>query len=137
MARVWMASHVSTGLATGSDATLRRICGRAFRRDRQGLAVVRGPKLDGDIAAMLAFRTHDNYLDQLFVAPEHQGKGIGKALLAFTAAASAQRDSAADGRRQRQGHRLVRARGLRARERGDAGGMVGATVYYRWRAAKR
>jgi ribosomal protein S18 acetylase RimI-like enzyme len=83
VARVWMASHVSTGLATGSDATL------ADLRARIPVEIAKGWQLyvaaaDGEIAAMLAFRTSDNYLDQLFVAPEHQGKGIGKTLLAFT-----------------------------------------------------
>jgi GNAT superfamily N-acetyltransferase len=38
----------------------------------------------GRIAAMLAFRPRDGYLDQLFVAPEHHGRGIGKMLLEFT-----------------------------------------------------
>jgi ribosomal protein S18 acetylase RimI-like enzyme len=33
---------------------------------------------------MLAFRPHDCYLDQLFVAPAYQGQGIGKMLLQFT-----------------------------------------------------
>jgi ribosomal protein S18 acetylase RimI-like enzyme len=38
----------------------------------------------GTIAAMLAFRLYDGYLDQLFIAPEYQGKGLGKRLLGFT-----------------------------------------------------
>jgi len=33
---------------------------------------------------MLALHLPDRYLDQLFVAPEHQGKGLGRQLLAFT-----------------------------------------------------
>ena len=33
---------------------------------------------------MLAFRLRDCYLDQLFVAPEYHGRGIGKMLLQFT-----------------------------------------------------
>ena len=33
---------------------------------------------------MLAFRSRDNYLDQIFVAPSHQAKGVGKMLLDFT-----------------------------------------------------
>ena len=33
---------------------------------------------------MLAIRLHDGYLDQLFVAPDYQGRGIGKMLLQFT-----------------------------------------------------
>ncbi len=83
VARVWMDSHVSTGLATGSDATFAEL------RARIPLEIAKGwqlyvAEMAGEIAAMLAFRMSDNYLDQVFVAPEHQGKGIGKALLAFT-----------------------------------------------------
>jgi ribosomal protein S18 acetylase RimI-like enzyme len=33
---------------------------------------------------MLALQPRDNYLDQLFVAPEVQGQGLGRQLLAFT-----------------------------------------------------
>ena len=33
---------------------------------------------------MLALHLPDNYLDQLFVAPEYQGKSVGRMLLAFT-----------------------------------------------------
>ena len=39
---------------------------------------------DGTLAAMLALHLRDRYLDQLFVAPEYQGKSIGRQLLAFT-----------------------------------------------------
>ena len=38
----------------------------------------------GTLAAMLALHLPDNYLDQLFVAPEYQGQGLGRTLLAFT-----------------------------------------------------
>ena len=33
---------------------------------------------------MLALHLPDRYLDQLFVAPEYQGNGLGRQLLAFT-----------------------------------------------------
>src|SRR4029077_15327000 len=35
---------------------------------------------DGRIAAMLALHLPDRYLDQLFVAPDYQGKGLGRQL---------------------------------------------------------
>ena len=38
----------------------------------------------GEMTAMLAIRPRDAYLDQLWVAPAHQGRGTGRALLAFT-----------------------------------------------------
>jgi len=39
---------------------------------------------NGRLAAMLAIHVSDCYLDQLFVAPEYQGDGLGRRLLAFT-----------------------------------------------------
>ena len=38
----------------------------------------------GRLAAMLALHLPDRYLDQLFVAPEYQGKNVGRLLLTFT-----------------------------------------------------
>jgi ribosomal protein S18 acetylase RimI-like enzyme len=81
--RVWMDSHVSTGLAAPGDASFAEL------RARIPVEIANGwhlhvAELDGEIAAMLAFRTRDNYLDQIFVAPRFQGRGIGKRLLAFT-----------------------------------------------------
>jgi ribosomal protein S18 acetylase RimI-like enzyme len=38
----------------------------------------------GRIAAMLALHVPERYLDQLFVAPEYQGRSVGRKLLAFT-----------------------------------------------------
>jgi GNAT superfamily N-acetyltransferase len=38
----------------------------------------------GKLAAMLALNLPNKYLDQLFVAPEYQGKDLGRKLLAFT-----------------------------------------------------
>jgi GNAT superfamily N-acetyltransferase len=38
----------------------------------------------GRLAAMLAIDIPKLYLDMLFVAPEHQGRSIGRQLLAFT-----------------------------------------------------
>jgi ribosomal protein S18 acetylase RimI-like enzyme len=39
---------------------------------------------NGRLAATLAMHLPDRYLDQLFVAPEYQGDGLGRRLLAFT-----------------------------------------------------
>jgi ribosomal protein S18 acetylase RimI-like enzyme len=39
---------------------------------------------NGVLAAMLALHLPDCYLDQLFVAPEYQGDGLGRRLLTFT-----------------------------------------------------
>ena len=39
---------------------------------------------DGRLAAMLALHLPNKYLDQLFVAPEYQGRSLGRKLLAFS-----------------------------------------------------
>ena len=39
---------------------------------------------NGRLAAMLALHLPFLYLDQLFVAPEYQGRSLGRTLLAFT-----------------------------------------------------
>ena len=58
VARVWMESWVSTGLAEASNFLLANLRARVLREIEGGWS--------------------------LFVAPEYQGKGIGRRLLAFT-----------------------------------------------------
>jgi ribosomal protein S18 acetylase RimI-like enzyme len=83
VARVWMNSWVSTGLEDASDSLLARL------RARVAMGVEKGSSLyvaddNGKLAAMLTIHLPDSYLDQLFVAPEYQGNGLGRQLLAFT-----------------------------------------------------
>ncbi len=83
IARVWMMSWASTGLEDASNFLLAKL------RARVPLEVERGRSLfvaddDGAIAAMLALHLPEIHLDQLFVAPEYQGRNIGRQLLAFT-----------------------------------------------------
>ena len=83
VARVWMNSWASTGLEDASNFLLAKL------RARVPLEIEKGWSLyvadhDGAIAAMLALHLSDLYLDQLFVAPEYQGRSIGRQLLAFT-----------------------------------------------------
>jgi GNAT superfamily N-acetyltransferase len=83
IARVWMDSWVSTGLAEASNFLLANL------RARIPLEVEKGWSLfvaddDGQLAAMLALHLQKKYLDQLFVAPGYQGKSLGRTLLAFT-----------------------------------------------------
>jgi ribosomal protein S18 acetylase RimI-like enzyme len=83
IARVWMNSWASTGLEQTSNFLLAKL------RARIPLEVEKGWSLfvadDGDaLAAMLALHLPDLYLDQLFVAPEYQGRNLGRRLLAFT-----------------------------------------------------
>ena len=39
--------------------------------------------MDGEIIGLLALKPSQNRIDQLFIAPEYQGLGIGKMLLEF------------------------------------------------------
>ena len=81
--RVWMNSWVSTGLAEASPFLLAQL------RARIPLEMEKGWNLyvaddSGVPAAMLALHLPKKYLDQLFVAPEYQGRSLGRTLLAFT-----------------------------------------------------
>jgi ribosomal protein S18 acetylase RimI-like enzyme len=83
IARVWMMSWASTGLEDASEFLLAKL------RMRIPLEVEKGWSLfvvddDGTIAAMLALHLPNAYLDQLFVAPEYQGRSLGRRLLDFT-----------------------------------------------------
>ena len=83
VARVWMESWVSTGLEDASNFLLAKL------RARVPMEVENGWNLyvaddNGRLAAMLAMHLSKRYLDQLFVAPEYQGQGLGRTLLAFT-----------------------------------------------------
>jgi ribosomal protein S18 acetylase RimI-like enzyme len=82
IARVWMESWVSTGLADASNFLLANLRARIRREIEQGwsLFVIE----DGStLAAMLALHLPKFYLDQLFVAPQYQGRSLGRKLLAF------------------------------------------------------
>lgn len=78
-----MESWVSTGLEAASESLLAKL------RARVPMEIAKGWSLyvaddNGALAAMLALHLPDRYLDQLFVAPACQGKGLGRQLLAFT-----------------------------------------------------
>ena len=86
VADVWMRSWLSNGIADPDGGESWPL---AETRERIPTEIANGWSLyvaddAGTIAAMLAFRLRDGYLDQLFIAPEYQGKGLGKRLLAFT-----------------------------------------------------
>ena len=83
VARVWMESWVSTGLAEASNFLLANLRARVRQEIEGGWSLFVADD-DGNFAAMLALHLPDRYLDQLFVAPRYQGKGIGRQLLAFT-----------------------------------------------------
>jgi ribosomal protein S18 acetylase RimI-like enzyme len=83
IARVWMESWVSTGLEDGSKYLLANLRARVPREIVKGWSLYVADD-GGRIAAMLALHLPDSYLDQLFVAPDYQGRGLGRRLLGFT-----------------------------------------------------
>jgi GNAT superfamily N-acetyltransferase len=83
VARVWMNSWVSTGIEHASDFLLANLRARVLREVENGWSLFVADDR-GVLVAMLALHLREKYLDQLFVAPEHQGKNLGRALLAFT-----------------------------------------------------
>jgi ribosomal protein S18 acetylase RimI-like enzyme len=83
IARLWMESWVSTGLAEASNFLLANLRARIRREIDDGWSLF--VMEDGSkLAAMLALHLPKLYLDQLFVAPEYQGRSLGRKLLAFT-----------------------------------------------------
>ena len=83
VARVWMESWVSTGLEEKSQFLLANLRARVRHEIEKGWSLFVADDR-GVLAAMLALNLGENYLDQLFVTPEYQGKSLGRMLLAFT-----------------------------------------------------
>jgi len=83
IARVWMESWCSTGLAEPSEFLLANLRARIRREIDDGWSLFVADD-NGAIAALLAIHLPKLYLDQLFVAPEYQGRSLGRELLAFT-----------------------------------------------------
>jgi len=83
VARVWMESWVSTGLAEASPFLLAHLRARIPKEIEDGWSLFVADD-DGRLAAMLALHLQKLYLDQLFVAPSYQGRSLGRRLLAFT-----------------------------------------------------
>jgi ribosomal protein S18 acetylase RimI-like enzyme len=83
VARVWMESWVSTGLAEASPFLLAQLRARIPSEIEDGWSLFVADD-DGRLAAMLALHLEKLYLDQLFVAPSYQGRSLGRRLLAFT-----------------------------------------------------
>jgi len=83
IARVWMESWASTGLEAASDTLLEKLRTRIRYEVENGWSLFVADD-GGRLAAMLALHLPRHYLDQLFIAPDHQGKSLGRRLLAFT-----------------------------------------------------
>ena len=83
LARIWLESWYSTGLQSVFDPGLAMLRTRIPQEVADGWDLYAAEEEQG-IVAMLALHPRDFYLDQLWVAPAYQGRGIGRALLAFT-----------------------------------------------------
>src|ERR1700694_4005697 len=83
VARVWMNSWASTGLEAASNFLLANLRARVPLEVEKGWSLFVADE-GGSLAAMLALHLPNLYLDQLFVAPEYQGRNLGRRLLAFT-----------------------------------------------------
>jgi GNAT superfamily N-acetyltransferase len=83
IARVWMNSWASIGLEDATNFLLAKLRARIPREVEQGWSLFVAEHR-GAIVAMLALHLPKMYLDQLFVAPEYQGEGLGRRLLTFT-----------------------------------------------------
>ena len=83
VARIWMNSWTSTELEDASPFLLAKLRARVPMEIEKGWSLYVADD-SGTLAAMLALHVPDNYLDQLFVAPEYQGRDLGRQLLAFT-----------------------------------------------------
>jgi len=83
VARIWMESWVSTGLEDASNFLLAKLRARVPMEVEQGWSLYVADD-NGKPAAMLAMHLPKRYLDQLFVAPGYQDRGLGRQLLAFT-----------------------------------------------------
>ena len=130
VARLWWASLQSTGLAQPYDDDAVMLRSRIDRELAAGwrlfVAVV-----DGGIAGMLALKP--GVLDQLFVAPERQGQGVGTQLFAHACA------ELSDGftlRTQAENHlarRFYVSRGMQLERIGPhPGGLPRPCAWYRW-----
>ena len=83
IARIWMESWVSTGLAEASNFLLANLRARIRKEIEDGWSLY--VMEDGStLAAMLALQLPRLELDQIFVAPGYQGRSLGRKLLAFT-----------------------------------------------------
>jgi ribosomal protein S18 acetylase RimI-like enzyme len=81
-ARLWLASWRSTGLAVAQLASEEVLLDRIPRELAAGWDVHLAWD-DGERAGFLALKPASGCLDQLFVAPQAQGREIGRALLDF------------------------------------------------------
>jgi len=85
-ARLWMASWRSTGLSVALEPAEAQLYALSYERIGRELAAGWVVHLAWDhtkLVGSLALKPQAGCLDQIFVLPEAQGRGIGRALLDF------------------------------------------------------
>jgi ribosomal protein S18 acetylase RimI-like enzyme len=136
IARVWMESWVSTGLAEASNFLLANLRARIPRELENGCSLFVADD-SGRLAAILALHLHKRRLDQLFVAPEYQGRSLGRKLLAFTRTQLPAEIRLRCVRENEKAWRWYEREGF-VFEKELVDPMTGRTMkYYRWRRNKR
>ena len=135
IARVWMESWVSTGLAEASNFLLANLRARVRKEVEDGWSLYVAAD-GGTFAAMLALHLPKKYLDQLFVAPAYQGKGVGRQLLAFTRRQLSDEIELRCVRDNEKAWRWYEREGF-VYEKEEVSPVTGFTMkYYRWRARR-
>jgi GNAT superfamily N-acetyltransferase len=82
LARVWYASWLSTGVPAAREITQEDLLARVRTEFAQGCCVMIA-QVEGELVGFLALKLEERRLDQLFVAPEQKGSGIGIRLFAL------------------------------------------------------
>jgi putative acetyltransferase len=133
-AQITVESWLATGLDRHGESSAEE------RRERYAGQMAEGCRLfvaerDGLAVGFVLFDVATGYLAQLFVTPEHQGQGVGRALLALARERMGDEvwlKTPVENRRaiawyEREGF-------VKEREADDTGPRPRAMAYYRWRA---
>ena len=82
LARLWHASWLSTGVPAAREITQEDLLARVRTEFAQGCCVMTA-EVESELVGFLALKLEERRLDQLFVAPEQKGCGIGGRLFAL------------------------------------------------------
>lgn len=82
LAALWFKSWMSIGISNETDLPREGVAER-FNAEAGRWHLFAAVDEDGAIAGFLALLPEEGRIDQLFVAPDRKGQGIGAALLAF------------------------------------------------------
>jgi GNAT superfamily N-acetyltransferase len=80
LARLWFESWRSTGTASGEDIRIEDLADRIAEEVQSQWDLTLAFR-DDVLSGFMALRLHDRCLDQLFIAPDAKGQGLGSALI--------------------------------------------------------